>query len=77
MQDNGAGFSAQDIERVYRRIEEFRADPAGNYKQLRIDDGLGLASIVLRLLLMGYGDIRFRIESPPGGGAAVVIGGTL
>ncbi|MBB6733257.1 cache domain-containing sensor histidine kinase [Cohnella zeiphila] len=71
--DNGPGFSEEALARLKERIAE--AERTGVFPTLKLD-GMGLINVYIRMKL-GYGErFRFEASNRPGGGAAVVIGGS-
>lgn len=73
--DNGIGIQQEEIDRVYRRINEFLENPSDKLNQLKIG-GMGLINTIARFQLKYKQDITFEIKALENGGTRVVIGGT-
>lgn len=76
VEDNGPGFDGETLGMIRQKVDWFR-----KWKRVQtIEDdepGVGLWNVFLRLYLT-YGDgAMFEIENKPGGGAVVIVGGTL
>lgn len=73
--DNGIGIQQEEIDHIYRRINEFLENPSDKLNQLKIG-GMGLINTIARFQLKYKQDITFEIKAMENGGTRVVIGGT-
>lgn len=74
--DNGIGITEEAKTELLNRIAEFLSHSSDAILSLKIG-GMGLVNTVARLKLK-YGDsILFDINSIPGGGTTIVLGGFL
>lgn len=74
--DNGLGITEETKTELLNRITEFLSHSSDAILSLKIG-GMGLVNTVARLKLR-YGDsIQFDINSAPGGGTTIVLGGFL
>lgn len=74
--DNGIGITEEAKTKLLNRISEFLSHSSDAILSLKIG-GMGLVNTVARLKLK-YGDsILFDINSTPGGGTTIVLGGFL
>lgn len=73
--DNGIGIQQEEIDHIYRRINEFLENPSDKLNQLKIG-GMGLINTIARFQLKYKQDITFEIKAMDNGGTRVVIGGT-
>lgn len=74
--DNGSGMPEETVQSVKARVAAYRQDMAANYPSLRVG-GMGLTNTLIRLSLLQQEDIHFSIESAPGKGTTIAIGGML
>lgn len=72
--DNGPGFDAASLERLYASIGE--TDRTNAIPALKLD-GMGLLNTYIRLKLYYGASAVFRIDNREGGGAVVTIGGRI
>ncbi|RKP54447.1 sensor histidine kinase [Cohnella endophytica] len=87
--DNGIGLSPELLEKINVQVGELRDDPGRETERLAEEDeenendlmrnrqgnGIGLANVVARLYLFYGGEVEFRADNSPGGGAIFSITG--
>lgn len=76
VEDNGRGFTAQERDAVFRRVEEYEAHLSDNVQEAGIG-GLGLMSTILRLRLYLPGRVEVSIASNTPTGAIVMLKGRM
>ncbi len=72
VQDNGPGFTKNEIASIHRKIREINEN--GLLPSLELD-GMGLLNIYTRLKLIYKEQMLFQISNPDEGGAIITIGG--
>jgi len=75
VQDNGVGFSQNQIQSIAERIKRYSQNIKENYKELKIG-GLGLVSTITRLRLSCDEDVEYTIETS-GEGTTIMIRGKI
>lgn len=75
VQDNGVGFSKNQIESIEEKIKRYSQNIKESYKELKIG-GLGLVSTITRLRLSFDADVEYIIETS-GEGTIITIKGKI
>lgn len=76
VEDNGIGFSQNQIEAIDEKVKRFSQNIKENYKELKIG-GLGLVSTITRLRLSCDTDVGYTIRTSDGKGTIITIKGKI
>lgn len=75
--DNGIGFTSDFIENIQKAVSGTSAEMAAQeIKRLQIG-GLGYKNTLLRLKIMYHENMVLTLSDSPGGGAVIIMGGTI